>query len=128
MADAARTIARIISKPAFPAEVRRLKFDWQVIFMDGKLPETQIPEVLARSCHPGWMTPPANIYIVAQRVAGDCGGGQEQVPRVADSTLAAVLVHEIAHAIEYHLLGPAFGGDRMRAEGFATWFTDYASG
>jgi len=72
------------------------------------------------------MTPPGNIYIVSQRVAGGCFGKTSK-RKVADSELAEVLIHEIGHAVEFALLGDRFGGDRMRAEGFATWFESFAS-
>jgi hypothetical protein len=72
------------------------------------------------------MTPPANIYIVAQRIAQGCSN-RSRGARVADSTLAQVMVHELGHAVEYNILEQHFGGSRMRAEGFAVWFTRFAA-
>lgn len=127
MADAARTVSRAISQGSFPSQLQDLNLEWKVVFLDEDLPETQIPTYLVTNCHPGWMTPPANVYIVGQRVAGGCGGAS--VSRgVADSQLTEVLLHEMGHAIEYQLLkGAEFSQDRMRAEGFATWFERYAA-
>jgi hypothetical protein len=126
MTDAARTVSRAISTAAFPSNVQKLSVDWKVVFMDEHMPERQIPAYLIQNCHPGWMTPPGNIYIVAERVAGGCGG-QPRRPSVADGDLAEVLVHELGHAVEYHILGSQFHRNRMRAEGFATWFEMYAA-
>ena len=125
--DAANTVSRALKRSAFPSKLQSLNLDWQVVFMDADLPETQIPTYLIQNCHPGWMTPPANIYIVAQRVAGVCSPG-ERPSRVADEMLTRVMVHEMGHAVEYYMLDGHGGGDRMRAEGFATWFEQYASG
>ena len=126
MADAARTVSRALSKSAFPAKLQTLNMNWSVVFLDADLPETQVPANLRNDCHPGWMTPPANIYIVAQRVAGGCGG-QVQRGSVADAQLSQVLVHEMGHAVEHVLLDDQFASDRMRAEGFASWFEQYAA-
>lgn len=127
LADAARTLSRAIKKPGFPSTIQQLSLEWKVVFMDEELPETQIPQFLVTNCHPGWMTPPANIYIVAQRVTAGCQE-KNQLPRsVADSQLAEVLIHEMGHAVEYQMLGSAFGQDHLRAEGFASWFEEYAS-
>jgi hypothetical protein len=72
------------------------------------------------------MTPIANLYVVAHRVAAGCGGRAAQ-SSVADAELTHILIHEIGHAIEFQLLRGAMGGDRARAEGFASWFEMYAS-
>ena len=126
MADAAATVNRVLKKAGFPARLRTLNLQWQVVFMDEKLPEKQIPAYLVNSCHPAWMTPPSNIYVIAQRVASGCSG-QKVASSYADAQLAQVLIHEIGHALEHLLLGAADTPDRMRAEGFATWFEIYAS-
>lgn len=125
--DAAATVSRALRQAGFPSEVSNLKLDWQVVFMDEKLPEKQIPAWLVGSCHPAWMTAPASIYVVAQRVAAGCGGGRNVVTRESDAQLATVLIHEIGHAIEHQLLSRRDTNDRMRAEGFAAWFEQYAA-
>lgn len=124
--DAMNTVSRAVKNGAFPSHVQKMKADWKIIFLDENLSEQQIPTRLISGCHPGWMTPPANIYIVAQRVAEGCGGGRQR-SSVADSMLARVLIHEMGHAVEYQLLKESMGMDRMRAEGFATWFEEFAS-
>ena len=128
MADAARTVSRASRTAAFPSKLQGLNIEWKVVFMDADLPSTQIPAQLRNNCHPGWMTPPANIYIVAQRIAGNCGNDKTIKTTIADAQLTETLVHEIAHALEYHLLEknpPSF--NRMRSEGFATWFETFAA-
>jgi hypothetical protein len=94
--------------------------------MDATVPSSQVPMNLISNCHPGWMTPPANIYVVAQRIAGGCFG-QKSSHSVADNELSEVLVHEMGHAVEFYLLKGHGGGDRQRAEGFATWFEEFAA-
>ena len=124
--DTAKTVSRAVKNNAFPTHVQNLNLEWNVIFLDENLPEGQIPTTLVTNCHPGWMTPPANIYIVAQRVAGGCGT-QRSTTSVADSMLADVLLHEMGHAVEFYLLDKHNSNDRVRAEGFATWWERYAS-
>lgn len=125
--DALRTASRALKQSGFPASVRTLFMDWNILFLDEELPETHIPAGLVSNCHPAWMTPPANIYVVAQRVAAGCGSQQSMRTSEADEKLAEVLLHEIGHAIEFQLLKPRFGGDKLRAEGFATWFEQFAA-
>ena len=97
------------------------------MFLDENLPESQIPMQLVERCHPGWMTPPNNIYIAAQRVAEGCHGMPSKSSSVADSELAEVIIHELGHVVDYNLLKESFGSSRMRAEGFATWFEIHAA-
>jgi hypothetical protein len=125
-AEAASAVSRALKQGAFPPKLQNLRLEWNIVFMGGEIPVTQIPAYLVTSCHPGWMTPPSNIYIVSDRVANGCGGsGTPQ--RVADAQLAEVLIHEMGHAVEYALLANGGDFDQMRAEGFATWFEGYAS-
>jgi len=126
MADAASAVNRALKSSGFPPELQRLALEWQVVFLDETLPSAEIPMYLVSNCHPAWMTPPANLYVVAQRVAAGCGG-QAHSSFVNDGELSQVLIHEIGHAIEYVLLKGEGGSDRMRAEGFASWFEQYGS-
>jgi hypothetical protein len=122
--DAAGAVNRLLQR-GFPAVFRESP-DWRVVFMDEELPESQIPQYLVSNCHPAWMTPPANIYVVAQRVAAGCTG-EKVKSSVADGELASVLIHEIGHAVEFQLTGGADPSDRARAEGFASWFESVGS-
>ena len=124
--EAARAVSRAIKRSSIPSDVQRLSLDWKIVFMDATVPSSQVPMNLISNCHPGWMTPPANIYVVAQRIAGGCFG-QKSSHSVADNELSEVLVHEMGHAVEFYLLKGHGGGDRQRAEGFATWFEEFAA-
>lgn len=127
VADAALAVSRALKSAGFPPKLQTLDLDWHVVFMDEDVPETQIPTYLVNNCHPAWMTPPANIYVVAQRVAAGCGGGRSVRTSVADSQLATVLIHEMGHAVEFQLLEGAGDSDSMRAEGFASWFEQFGA-
>ena len=126
MAEAALAVSKALKQSNFPPQLQKLRLSWQVVFMDGEPPAHQVPQELVRSCHPGWMTPPANIYVVAQRVVGRCQG-RSTGSLVADADLTQLLVHEIGHAVEYYLLQGRGQREPMRAEGFASWFEAYAS-
>lgn len=127
MADAAQTASRVLKRGSFPPSIQTLTVEWNVVFMDEELPETQIPHYLISNCHPAWMTPPANLYVVSQRVVAGCSGGNGSTSSINDGQLAQVLLHEIGHVIEFNLLEGRMGGDRLRAEGFASWFEQYSS-
>jgi hypothetical protein len=127
VAEAAAAVSRTLKKPGFPAALRSLDIPWQIVFMDEELPEQQIPWYLVTNCHPAWMTPVANLYFVAQRVVAGCGNATPKRGAVADATLATVLLHEMGHVIEFQLLQGLGVEDRRRAEGFASWFEQYAA-
>lgn len=129
MQDAASAVSRALKSAGFSQQVQNLTLDWKVVFMDEEVPETQIPTYLVNNCHPAWMTPPANLYVVAQRVVAGCGNGNGAgvSHQVADSQLAHILVHEMGHAVEAQMLGLQMADDRMRAEGFASWFEAFGS-
>ncbi|MBN8549488.1 MAG: hypothetical protein J0M12_09250 [Deltaproteobacteria bacterium] len=126
VAEAANAVSRALKSNGFPPSLQTLKIDWKIVFMDEDVPEKQIPSYLVNNCHPAWMTPPANLYVVAQRAAAGCGG-QKVRSSEADARLTQILIHEMGHAIEYQLLKDKFGDDRMRAEGFASWFEQFGS-
>lgn len=126
--DAASAVSRAIVQGSFPSEVRRLNVPWDIVFMDDNLPSSQIPVQLITNCHPGWMVPPTNIYIAAERVAAGCSeNNSRRATQVADKELASVLLHEFGHSVEFHMLKNLFAKDRLRAEGFAVWFSHYAA-
>ena len=126
-ADAARAVKKFLNTSGFPNELLKEETPWKIIFLDENLSDKPIPLSLVSNCHPAWMTPPANIYVVGQRVAAGCGNRQKSSPGVADGELASVLIHELAHVVEYKLLENNFSRSRMRAEGFASWFEQLAA-
>jgi hypothetical protein len=127
VAEAMSTTSRALFAGRFPSQVRENLKDWKIVFMDEDVPEEQIPMALITNCHPAWMTPPSNIYLVSQRIVAGCGGQQTINAATADVELTKVLLHEIGHVVEYRLLEEMQSGDRARAEGFATWFAAYAA-
>lgn len=127
MRDAAQAISRVLKQSGVPTEFSDLKLEWDVVFMDEEVPDKQIPLQLVTNCHPAWMVPTANVYVVAQRVLAGCSGNQARKSRIGDEQLIDILLHEMGHAIEFQLLGQQQDQDRALAEGFATWFAEYAS-
>jgi hypothetical protein len=126
LADAAKTVSHVLKTASFPAQLQTLNLNWNVVFMDEDTGRQQSPDALVSDCHPAWMIPPANLYVVAPRVAAGCGGGRSSGTAVADPELTHILIHEMGHAVEYALLrNPP--PDHMRAEAFAAWFESYAS-
>lgn len=126
VAEAANAVSRALKSNGFPPALQSLKIEWKIVFMDEDVPERQIPSYLVSNCHPAWMTPPANVYVVAQRAAAGCGGEKVRSSE-ADARLTQILIHEMGHAVEYQILRDKFGDDRMRAEGFASWFEQFGS-
>ena len=124
--DAVETVARAIKTSAFPDFIKDLNADWKIVFLDSSSAGSQVPGNLLKNCHPGWMTPPANIYIVSDFIGGACEGLSKS-KTLADKDLAEVLIHEFGHVIEYRMLKDMTYSDQRRAEGFATWFEMFAS-
>ena len=127
MREAAQAIGRVLKQSGVPSEFSNMRLDWDVVFMDEEVPDTQIPLQLVTNCHPAWMVPTASVYVVAQRVLAGCMGAQARQSRIGDEQLIDVLLHEMGHAIEFQLLGRRQNNDQAMAEGFATWFAEYAS-
>lgn len=100
---------------------------WEMVFVDKDLKSSELPSELLERCHPAWMTPPSNLYFVANRIAGGCSGRELFDRARADAEMAEVILHEIGHVIEYMLLKNKINPDVPHAEGFATWFTSVAS-
>ena len=127
LADAAKTASKAVKSGGFPSVISTIDQNWRVIFLDQDLPNAGIPMEIVTHCHPGWMYPPADIFIVAQRVSGGCSSGEKLDVGKADQALARVLLHEIGHGIEFALLSGSSANDPIRAEGFASWFESYAA-
>ena len=127
LADAARTASRALKSGGFPSHVSTADLSWRIVFLDQNLPEKQIPMQLVSQCHPGWMYPPADIFIVGQRIVAGCSNATPLDGKNADKALTRVLLHEMGHAIEFALLRGKAQNDHFRAEGFASWFESYAA-
>ncbi|HMO01841.1 MAG TPA: hypothetical protein PKD37_02035 [Oligoflexia bacterium] len=102
----------------------------EMAFIDGALEKKDIPFGLVTNCHPAWMQPPNKLFFVPERMVSACGYNNKKLSsKEAIQELFLSLAHEIGHLIEWRMLGDRqFGENRARAEGFATWFANYASG
>jgi hypothetical protein len=124
--DAATAVSRVLRLGAMPTELQNFSVDWTIAFMDSLQENAKFPKVLFDLCHPGWMLPPAHVYIVGERIYAGCSGRRGS-QEVADELLSKVVVHELAHVVEFHYFGPERWRDRARKEGFARWFELLAS-
>ncbi len=130
MIEASQAVSRALNKGGFPVSLTNLKIHWNVVFFNENLPSGQIPNSLISGCHPGWMTSNGdvvNIYIRAKAVVAGCTGADPVKGSVADARLAQVIIHEMGHGIEFYLGKGKLKQDRLRAEGFATWFEQYTA-
>ena len=130
VAEAAQSVKRAINRGGFPVAATKLSLKWDVVFFDENIPSGQVPTALITGCHPGWMTgdgKAAHIYIRARAVSAGCSGASSARSSVADVQLARVVIHEMGHGIEQAMLDGVGGTDRLRAEGFASWFEQYAA-
>jgi len=111
-----------LARSAFPSKLRQSDFEWSfvVVDKDSKLPS----KPNTGGCHPGWMTPPAQIVLDAYAIATGCGRSRQQASKPESTELLHdTTLHEIGHAVEFHLLEGAFGlKERWHSEGFASWF------
>jgi hypothetical protein len=77
-------------------------------------------------CHPGWITPPANIYLSIDFITTQCKGPNESKlsPTETQTIVRSTLYHEFGHALEFQLLGESglALAERYHSEGFAVWF------
>ncbi|HMO18927.1 MAG TPA: hypothetical protein PKA63_12460 [Oligoflexia bacterium] len=119
--EASRASSRALRLSSVPTVLQNWTPEWNIVFMDEVPKEAGLPSTLVDQCHPGWMIPPASIYIVASRLSNACSSIRLNQSDI-ESRLSQVVVHEIAHAIEHKMLGALQGFDRARAEGFASWF------
>ncbi len=128
--EVARIVRRVLSSGVFPSSFSKFKLDWSIVFFDEHIPSGQIPLSILNGCHPGWMVgdgKSAHIYIRAKALAAGCDGQKNKDNSIAEAALIQVLLHEFGHGVEHVLVGDSRGVDRLRAEGFATWFEQYAS-
>ncbi len=124
--EAATSIAKALRQSSLPQSLKQASSNWNIIFISSKISGQQVPKSLIDNCHSGWMTPPANIYIVSERIAGECFNNSYNLKKVADSQLARVMIHEMAHALEFKFSN-SLPFDRLRSEGFASWFEAFAA-
>lgn len=131
ISEVARIVRRVLSSGGFPASFSKFKLNWSVVFFDEHIPSGQIPLSILNGCHPGWMVgdgEDAHIYIRARALAAGCDGQSVKDNSIAEGALIQVLLHEFGHGVEHVVVNKRGAVDRLRSEGFATWFEQYAAG
>lgn len=131
ISEVARIVRRVLSSGGFPTSFSKFKLNWSVVFFDEHIPSGQIPLSILNGCHPGWMVGDgknAHIYIRARALAAGCDGQAVKDNSIAEGALIQVLLHEFGHGVEHVLVNNQGAVDRLRSEGFATWFEQYAAG
>jgi hypothetical protein len=115
--------AKTVSRLNLPINLKSKNYDWSLVFMDRAATLAAYP-LKQIGCHPGWIKPPANIFVSIDFVVTRCQTSDVVVsPLKAQNTLQATLFHELGHALEFQLLAKAVGrSERYHNEGFATWF------
>lgn len=73
--DVSRAVSKALKSASFNNNIRLLDTNWKIVYLGKDLAASQIPEYLRMACHPGWMTPPTNIYIAAEKIATNCNTG-----------------------------------------------------
>ncbi len=120
--EAWRAATRTVAKIGFPVGTRGADYQWSLVFMDQKTTE-EVSPWSEGGCHPGWIRPPASIYISVGLLASQCGNGKPISGVKLQNEVLKTLYHEVGHALEYQLLGEQlFGRERYHSEGFAEWF------
>ncbi len=125
--EALQATARVLKTAGFPSKLQNLNLDWNIVFLDSELSTTEVPAQLISNCHPGWMRPPADIYIVAERVVSGCAEAPRVSGEIANADLAELLLHEIGHVVEHAFHDQRLERSAFRSEGFATWFATFAA-
>lgn len=121
IAKAFKAATKLLSRSSFPPKLRQSDFEWSFVVIDKNSKSALKPNT--GNCHPGWMTPPAEIFLDAFAISQGCGKIATRSKSVATQQLFDTTVHEMGHAVEFHLLGNAFGlKERWHSEGFAEWF------
>jgi hypothetical protein len=119
-----RAATKTLSQKHFPLLTRFSNYNWKVFILSGKSEQLHNLKALG-GCHPGWMTPPATIFIASTSLATRCGT-HHFTPSQAQDELTRVLLHELGHAVEFQLLGRPGTNDRFHSEGFAELFSTLA--
>ena len=120
---AVEEVAEALARLQAPPEAFKPQVTWNIIVLDS-VPDSANYGLLSSSlCHTAWSGPPSNIVVAADRLTRHCGRVQEKAG--ASSAFREVLIHEMAHVLEFQLMGRAFSRrQRWHGEGFAMWFED----
>lgn len=104
----------------FPINVQKDDYPWQVFLEKSR--RSEMGMLSSERCHAAWMGPPANIFLSVDSFLTDCGVRSRSSGVVVEE-LHRVMVHEVAHALEFRLMGKGFSRrQRWHSEGFAGWF------
>lgn len=107
----------------FPASSLGAPYGWKIFMQDSSEQRRASGFVSSERCHTAWMGPPANLFVSPDRLLSQCGSAGQRPPTEVVQAFDETMVHEIGHAVEFHLMGRGFGRrQRWHSEGFATWF------
>lgn len=113
-----------LERLSFPDSLQQEEYHWQ-IFLEPARSATR-GMLSSEHCHAAWMGPPSNIFLSVESFLSTCGSRSKQAVHIREE-LQEVLVHEIAHALEFRLMGRGFARrQRWHSEGFASWFESVA--
>jgi len=93
-AEAAAALNRALKSAWFADSVKYSRQDWSLVFTDHATALREFPLAISRGGHPGFMVPPASIYLIADVISPGCAKGG-----VADGALIQVLLHEMGHRL-----------------------------
>lgn len=115
-------VQAVLQQHGFPQHLLRADYPWHIFLERSHRPSGGA--LSSQRCHAAWMGPPANIFLSLDGFSGRCGSFRPStaVDKKNDEILS-LLVHELAHALEFRLMGRGFSRrQRWHSEGFATWF------
>lgn len=98
------------------------EFRWRIIALSDDAPQlNDLP-----ACQPAWMSPPATVYVVPSRLTGRCFRQRKFPHQGSRGYLRSVLIHEMAHPLEFVAAGNGYHQQSLFREGFATWLEVFA--
>ncbi len=122
---AAKAVEETLETLSFPYQVSSAPYGWNIVIQPGIPPGAKGRLLQSSDCHTAYMGPPADIVVNYDKLFSPCDASERDIG--PDRILSHVLIHEIAHGIEFRLLGKGFSRRaRWHSEGFALWIESLA--